>query len=306
MTDTTSTQEGSGAATPASNETQGNPVPPPKSDAEAAQREEAAKNAGEQQGATKPDDGKKPNRTREYIDKLHRERSELQRELAQLKSGQAAPQQSNASAQRGQPSPQGDAEPTLEEHDFDVAAYTRAHSAWAVRTELQKQQTQQTATAAATQQQERWDSYMTRAAEFADEHPDFFEAVALIAYPLSQEIQDAVASHENGPAIAYHLANNDDDAFQLASIQPHLAAAAVERLAKRLSAAPAKPEANQPTQQPNNLAAATALAASQTKPISQAPPPAPTVGGRSPTDVPPEKLTDDQWFARERERERKR
>lgn len=306
MTDTTSTQEGGGAPAPASNEPQNQALPPPKSDAEAAQREAADKVAGEQQ-PPKTDDGKKPNRTREYIDKLNRDNAEMRRRLAQLESGQQQPQaqSGNQNPSRGQAAPQGDAEPTLEDHDFDVAAYTRAHSAWAVRTELQKQQTQQTASAAATQQQERWDSYMTRAAEFADEHPDFFEAVALIAYPLSQEIQDAVAGHEKGPAIAYHLANNDDDAFQLASIQPHLAAAAVERLAKRLSEAPAKPETNPPPQQ-HSLAAPATFAPSQNKPISQAPPPAPTVGGRSPTDTPPEKLTDDEWFAREKERARKR
>ena len=62
-------------------------------------------------------------------------------------------------------------------------------------------------------------------------------------------------------------------------------AAAVERLASRLTAAPQAPQT--PTNPINP------------KPVSKAPAPAPTVSGRSPTEVPPEKLTDDEWFKRE-------
>jgi hypothetical protein len=102
-----------------------------------------------------------------------------------------------------------------------------------------------------------------------------------------------------GPEIAYHLGNNDDDAFQLASIQPHLAAAAVDRLAKRLLAAHeapgiAAPAAPIPT--PSRIA----------PPVSKAPAPLPSVGGRSPVATPPEKMTDDQWYAQDREKRRKR
>lgn len=310
MNDETNTQQGAGAAAPA--EQQGNAqqaantAPAPRNDAEAQQQEAAAK-AKQEAANQEQEQAKKPNRTREYIDKINRDNAEMRRRLAQLEAGQQPSQQqpNNSGAGAARTAHQGDAEPTLEDHDFDVEAYTRAHSAWAVRHELQKQQTQQTAAAAAAQREERWTTYTTRATEFADANPDFFEVVGLIAHPLSNEVQDAIAAHAKGPEIAYHLGNNDDDAFELASIQPHLAAAAVERLAKRLSAAPAKPEANQSPQQ-NNLAAASALAASQTKPISQAPPPAPTVGGRSPADVPQEKLTDDDWYKRDVERRRKR
>lgn len=299
--------EHGGAATPAPNtDTQQPAKPAPRNDAEAAQQEAAAKVAGEQQASQKTDEGKKPNRTREYIDKLNRENAELRRQVAQSQQGGQHPQaqSSNPNPQRGQAAPDADREPTLEDHDFDVQAYTKAYGAWAVRSELQKQQTQQTAAAAAAQREERWIAYRTRIAEFADANPDFSEVVGLIAHPLSDEVQDAIAAHPKGPEIAYHLGNNDDDAFDLASIQPHLAAAAVERLAKRLSAAPAQPEANTPPQQ-NNLAAPGVNAASN-KPISQAPPPAPTVGGRSPTEVPPEKMTDDDWYKRDVEKRRKR
>lgn len=296
-----------GAAAPAPNiDTQQAATPAPRNDAEAQQQEAAAK-AKQASATQEQEQAKKPNRTREFIDKVRGENRELRQQLAQYQqAGQPAARSSDSSQhqQRGQAAPAGEPEPTLEQHDFDVEAFTRAHSAWAVRSELQKQQTQQSAAATASQRLELQTKYETRVDEFADANPDFFEVVGLIKYPLSDEAQFAIMAHELGPTIAYHLGNNDDAAFDLASIQPHMAAAAVERLAKRLSAAPAKPEANSPPQQ-NHLAAPGAFGASN-KPISQAPPPAPTVSGRSPTEVPAEKLTDDDWYKRDVERRRKR
>jgi hypothetical protein len=101
-------------------------------------------------------------------------------------------------------------------------------------------------------------------------------------------------AHENGPLIAYHLANDDEALFHIASIRPELQAAAVERLAARLSAA----------QQPAD--APPVAIAPPIKPITQAPPPPPRVGGRAVAETPAEKLTDDDWYRADREKRRKR
>jgi len=98
--------------------------------------------------------------------------------------------------------------------------------------------------------------------------------------------------HPNGPLIAYHLGTNDDDLFSVASVQPQLAAAAVDRLAKRLAAAQTAPN--------------TVAAPLTPKPITRAPAPPPTLTGRSPSDTPSEKLTDEGWLSRERDKARKR
>lgn len=266
----------------------------PKNDAEAA--------AIEQQPAPtpNPDDAakaeaeraegeRKRNRTSRYIERLQAERAEMARELAELRARQQSAAPQNAPRQTAR-----DSGPKLEDFNYDLDAYQAARDAYVIeqaRTGFTEQQQQ---AEAQRRERETWTTYEQRVAEFADEHPDFLEVVGSIAYPLPLELQAVIAAHPQGPQLAYHLGNNDDEAFQLASIQPHLAAAAVDRLAARLSAAP--PASTQPV----------APAAPPAKPISQAPPPPPTVGARATTETPAEKLTDDQWYERERAKRRKR
>lgn len=291
MSDENNTQLGGGEALPAAAPEVSKPAP--RNDAEAAAQEAEAKAAVVEPAPTPDPEKEKKNRTRDYIDRINRERADLARKVAELeaRTAQPTPQQRQVSAQPA------DGEPTLEAHDFDVAKFQRAHSAWAVEQAL-KQRDEDTQKAESTRkQQEIFTTYESRIVEFAEDHPDFSEVVGSIKYPLAQELQAAIMAHDKGPQIAYHLGTNDDDAFALASIQPHLAAAAVERLASRLTAAPT------PAPTP---AAPPIPAPVAPKPISQAPAPTPTVSGRSPTDTPPEKLTDDQWYAREREQSRKR
>jgi hypothetical protein len=215
---------------------------------------------------------RKKNRTREYIAKLNRERAELAAENAALKAAQAAPKPTTHAAP-------AEGKPTLEQFNFDQDAYLEALADWKVEQHLKQREESTKQAESAKSQQEIVGAYNTAAAEFADAHPDFPEVVGSIQYPLSDALQAAIMAHPKGPEIAYHLGTNDDDAFALASIQPALAAAAVERLASRLTAAPEAP------QTPINP-----------KPVSKAPAPAPIVSGRSPTEVPPEKMTDDEWY----------
>lgn len=300
MSDDNNTPQGGGEALPANDTAQPAVVKPtPKSDGEAALQEaqvpapdEAAEAAKKEAEAKAEQDKaeKRKNRTREYINRINGENAEMRRRLAEL---EARPQQQPATTQHRQPV-KADGEPTLEDYDFNVAEFQRAHSQWAVQNALKSEREKSQQAETSKQQQQVVDTYNERIADFADEHPDFPEVVGSIAFPLSPEIQLAIMAHEKGAEIAYHLGNNDDDAFSLASIQPHLATAAVDRLASRLTAAPAPAPAPTSTNtQPQ-------------KPVSQAPAPAPSVSGRSPTETPPEKLTDDQWYARDVEKRRKR
>lgn len=267
--------QGDGEAVPAVEKTE--TQEPPKNDAEAA-AQEAAKEADAKSGKPKEgdedDQKRKKNRTKAYIDKINRERAELAQRVAELEA-----------KQKTEPGQRPSQKPTLEEHDFDQDAYIEAMAEWKAQELLQKQTEQQKKAEQERRQRETSDTYNHRVADFTDEHPDFPEVVSSIPYPMSDELQSAIMAHESGPAIAYHLGNNDDDAFLLASTAPHLAAAAVERLAKRLTAAP-----KAPTPTP--------------KPVSQTPAPTPTVSGRNPTEVPPEKMTDDEWFKREQAKRR--
>ncbi|MFQ6309917.1 hypothetical protein [Lysobacter capsici] len=299
-TETNTAQAGGGEALaaqePVTQQEGQQPARAPRNDAEAAAMEqaEAAPKQPEQPDA-KAIEEKRKNRTKEFIERITRENAELRKQV----SG-AQPQQQPTQRQAPGSQQAADGEPTLEDHDFDVAAYTRAHSKWAVDQALKEREAASQQQQASTKQIETEAAYMTRVEEFAGDHPDFTEVVTSIQYQIPTEVQLAIMAHEKGPQIAYHLGNNEDDAFALAATQPHLAAAAVQRIAARLSAAPAAPAPAAAPQAPTPQVAAAA------KPISKAPAPAPTLGGRTPTDIPPEKMTDEQWFAREREKARKR
>lgn len=291
MTDETDTpQGGAGEAVPAAAE----PVnqPPAKSDAEEeARKAEADAKAGEpdkDDGKKKDPEGGKPdrkrNRTREYIERINRENAELRTKMAELESRLPKPEE---------PKP-----PNPEDFYNDPAAYQDRlleHRMAEARKQWEKEQQQQ---AELRQQQEITQSYAQRAAAFAEQHDDFVEAVgSMDSRLLTNELQAAIMAQENGPEVAYHLANNDDELWQIATLRPELVPMAVDRLSSRLKAAPEAGNAPVPS---------TPAPVPEPKPISQTPAPAPRVGGRSPTEVPPEKMTDEEWYRRDRERRRRR
>lgn len=290
MTDETTPTQGGGEALPSAAQTS---TPAPRNDAEAA-AQQSAQSAPETdaQKAEREEGERKKNRTKEYIDRQNRRIADQAAEIARLKSGQGGGGQSTTQA------PAADKEPTLEDFDWDMTAFNKAHAKWSVDQALSEREKSTKQAEEARKQQELVTSYNDRAATFAEDHPDFLEAVGSIPYQLSNEIQAAIMAHERGPEIAYHLANNDDDAFNLSNVLPHVAAAAVERLAKRITAAPQKPE--------STAATTNQLAQPPAKPITNAPKPPATVTGRTPTDVPAEKLTDDEWYRRDKESRRKR
>lgn len=246
-------------------------APVPRNDAEAAAQDAAQKTA---QPEAKPDAPPKRNRTGEYIHRLQSRVDDLTRQL---------------DAQRNpKPAQPATPAPTLEQANFDQTEYANARAKWEADNAVEQYKHQQQQESARHQLQEISDGYNTRITDFAAVHPDFAEKVAAIPYVPGDAVQLAIMTHERGPEIAYAIANDDDLAFQLASIQPHLAAAAVERIAARLTATPQAP--------PSSIQSVIA------RPVSKAPAPVQTVSGRTASETPPEKLTDDQWWARRQQR----
>jgi len=274
-------------------------LPPAKSDAEQALRD--------QQQAPKPEAAapeaetteakpEKPNRTKAYIERLQERVRAAEDRARELESARIAtqPASSHHSSQpQNNRGAAADGEPTLEGHDYDLEAYTRAHSRWAAEQIIRERETAANEQRERQTFQEKMDSYAERAAEFEESHPDYREAIDgfFADYQPSREIQLAIIGHERGPEIAYYVANSDDEAFTLANTLPQNAAAAVSRLIKRMDAAQQAPIPSPP---------------SPVRTISQAPAPTPRVGGRSVAVVPPEKQTDDDWYRADLERRRKR
>lgn len=262
MSDENTLVEGAGEVLPADDVTKNEVTQEVQEGAQLTAQEAADKAAKEEQ-----EQQKKRNRTTEYIERLKRNNAELQRQLAEQ---QAARKPADSAAKPAD-------EPRLENFNYDAEAYTRAYTQWSLERDRVTREETARQTEAARRNAEVSSSYVQRVADFAQEHPDFEEVVQTIPYDLPSDVIAAIMSHELGPQIAYHLGSNDDDAFQMAMVRPDMAAAAIKRLASRLTATQKAPE-------------------SPSKPLSKAPPPTPMVSGRSPTDTPPEKMTDEQWY----------
>lgn len=81
----------------------------------------------------------------------------------------------------------------------------------AARTEAERRAREEN-TAIATAWQER-------SAKFAEEHPDFQERVMENAsLPISTPMADAIGKFDNGPAVAYHLAEHPEEAARIAGL----------------------------------------------------------------------------------------
>lgn len=272
------------------------PATQPKNDAEASQQEQAATQEADKEKeaeAKKAEEeaAKRKNRTSQYIDGLKNRAAAAERENAEMRKRVEA-LESRFPKQEAKP-------PTMESAGYDPEELARQTARYEVEQARQKWEEQQKSESAARSEQEKVQAYVNRAQAFASQNPDFEEVVGSIPKQfLTPELEKAVMVHERGPEIAYRLAQNEDELFQLATTRPELIDWAVARFASRLDAAPPQQEADP---------APPAFAPTPTnKPISQAPVPAPRVSGRAPTDTPPEKLTDDDWYRRDRELRRKR
>lgn len=218
---------------------------------------EAAKQAEEHEKSRLE---KRRERTREHISRLTAERNALSEEVARLHASQR------------------DVVPQALEPNPTDADYYEKLTDWKIEQRIRAERDKMEQERAAVQQQSVLNDYNRKVAEFAQDHDDFAEVVGSLPQDLlTADVYAAIIGHPRGPEIAYHIANNEDDAFLLASVNPHAAKVAVDRIAKRL-AAPQKP----------------------TNPISRTPEPLATVGGRAPVEVPDEKLTADQWYERRR------
>ncbi|WP_396615506.1 hypothetical protein ACHZ97_14635 [Lysobacter soli] len=271
--------------------------PVPKSDAEAAQMgADTPKEPEPKAEPPKPDPEaeKKRNRTTEYIDRLKTESRDLRARVAELEARQAPQAPAKPAA-----APEG--KPTLESCNYDLEEYAEKLSDWKLEQHARSSAEKAQKDTEKKTFEETIQSYETKRLAFIEEHPDFEEVVGTVdPRYLTQELQMAVISHPDGPALAYHLATNEDDLFDIASRRPELYGDALNRLSKRLSAAPSQPETPAPDPTP------VAIAKAPAKPISQAPAPTPTVSGRAPAVVDESKLTDEEWFKREKEKARKR
>lgn len=227
---------------------------------------------GETGGESDTSEGEagKGKQAKKRIDKLTREKGNLQLELDRLK------------AEKEQPAPV--LEPTAEpkEEDFeDYADYQKAHTSWMVKeavaaNDLSRSEEGQRQSSE-KQAYERSMDFDRRADVFRETHEDF-DAVAKSPEMMrfytdyAPHLAEAIESNEKGPEIAYHLGENPDVAIKLARMSPIQAAVEVGKLEAKLSTDP-KPKA-----------------------VSKAPDPInPVGGGQGVVDKDPTEMNDDEF-----------
>lgn len=211
------------------------------------------------------------------IDELTRKRYDAEREAAYWRE-QALKQQPPAQPDATRTAAPQEL-PTLAQFGYDEMKYQAALIEYAAqeaeRRTLERIREDQTR----TQQAQGRSAFEKRQAEFLQAMPDYRAKVLEDRnLPISTPMLEVIVESEQGPAIAYYLAENRDLAEQIARLPPVQAARAIGRIEARL-------EANRPA------------AAPQAPPVSKAPPPPPRIEATEPAvDKDPDQMSPEAWL----------
>lgn len=232
----------------------------------------APESTPEQVGATpeseKPRDEKGRFVPQERVNEITRARREAERRADAAERELAQYRQQPAQQPQGTDNP-----PSLEDFN-DVGQWSRAMTQYAIeqaeaRVEQRFQQQSQR-----QQQQTVEQQFEERSQKYATEHPDFEQAVSDLgrAVQFHPAVVEAIGINEHGPAIAHYLAQHLDEADRISRLPPHIAAVQLGRIEAQVTATKAKP-------------------------VTNAPPPAPVLGGGSVVTKDPERMSTDEWLA---------
>lgn len=180
--------------------------------------------------------------------------------------------------------------PTLEAYGYDEAKYQAALVDFA-RAEARRE-TEAILTRREQEAQERAKAatFEKRQAEFIASKPDYADKVLRDpTLPISEVMADVIRESDDGPALAYYLAENRAIAETIAQLPERAAARELGRLEQRLASQREAAKASSP-------------------PVSKAPPPPPRIEAVSETttvrttDSSGDRLSDDEWVRLERKR----
>lgn len=143
------------------------------------------------------------------------------------------------------PKPQVQARPNRDSYD-NPDAYDEALIKWSAE-QASKTTEAELTQKARTEAQERDNralqaAWTERKAAFAADHADYAEVAEADDVQITLPMAAAILNDDDGPAVAYFLGQNKDEAARIALLAPARQAVEIGRIAARLSAAPpAKP-----------------------------------------------------------------
>ena len=249
--------------------------------AEAPQEEQVTERVADEQPEQKPEEPPIPKGVQKRIDRAVRQRYEAEARAKMLEERLTSLEQ-----QQRQPVQQrerDDSEPTIDKfQNFDE--YVAAKAEWIagkkIEQTLSEREKRQAAEREAAERTKTAGEWQKRIEKATAEMPDFEDVLASSDVPMTQPMQQAIMESDIGPRLAYHLAQNPEEAIKIAEMSPLRAIAALGRLEERLSTTP-------------------------TKTASNAPAPIKPVGQRASAGKDPDKMSVDEWMKWRREQIRK-
>lgn len=246
------------------------PEAPKASDTEQTDTEAEADSVTEADAPAKETKSAKKPWFQDRIDKLTWEKHERERELERLKAELAV---------KDVTKPAGD-RPKLEDFDFDTENYTQAVAEWTVKRVKEAERQEQAKAQEAQARESQATAFQQRIAEFEERMPGAWQKAVTADMPVPPELQEIVQARPAGLELAAYLADNLEEAREIASLSPTLRAAEyalIERSLRTESTAkviPPKP------------------------PVTRAPPPVPTLKPKAPVQVPLDKETPEDRIRR--------
>lgn len=237
----------------------------------AAQEQEQQQEAETQQ--QRDERGRFKPGVQQRIDELTRQRHEAEREAAYWRQRAEPPA----------PAPAVATKPTPDKFN-DYADYVEALTEWKaeqkVTEALSKRDQQQAEQAQQTAQQAKAQTFAERQQATRAAITDYDEVMSAAAdVRIAPHVHEVLLESEQGPAIAYHLAKNPDEAERLSAMSPLAAARELGRLEASLAKS-APPQG----------------AAPAPKPVSKAPAPIKPLGaGATSTNTDPAKMPMDEY-----------
>lgn len=235
--------------------------------------------------AGQPEPSKREHWAHKRIDELTRNWRQEQREKQQLlEMLQQIPDRKPK-----EPAPEPLTLPTLEAFGYDEGKYQAALIQYATQQAEQVVERRLTEAEQKRAEQQRMGTFAERQAAFAKANADYQAKVSDPTLPITPAMRDVIVDSDTGPEIAYWLANNREQAEQIAALPPHLAALALGRIEGRMEAMKEAKAARPPV-------------------ITKAPAPPPTVEAlESEVEKDPESMSVDEWKKwREKQLRRKR
>jgi len=131
---------------------------------------------------------------------------------------------------------------TPEAHEAALIEWSsrRAAQATAAKIEAEQAKTRKTEDQKATEARNRAtvEAYESRKDKFIKDHPDFEDVVENDEIQISTPMSHAILTSEDGPAMAYYLGQNPDEASRISKLDPINAVYEMGRISARLNAKP--------------------------------------------------------------------